>query len=55
MKELISKIIHSILTGQDYRTFVLATINKRFIDKVEELTAEILSIRKEGIIGLRNY
>ena len=48
MKELISRIIHSILTGQDYRTFVLATINKRFIDKVEELTAEIFEYKKRG-------
>jgi len=48
MKELISRIIHSILTGQDYRTFVLATINKRFIDKVEELTAEIFEYKKKG-------
>jgi len=48
MKELISKILHSILTGQDYRTFVLATINKRFIDKVEELTAEIFEYKKRG-------
>lgn len=48
MKELISKIIHSILTGQDYRTYVLATINKRFIDKVEELTAEIFEYKKCG-------
>ena len=48
MKELISNIIHSILTGQDYRTFVLATINKRFIDKVEELTAEIFEYKKRG-------
>jgi len=48
MKELISKIIYSILTGQDYRTFVLATINKRFIDKVEELTAEIFEYKKRG-------
>jgi hypothetical protein len=48
MKELISKIIHSILTGQDYRTFVLATINKRFIDKVEELTSEIFEYKKRG-------
>lgn len=48
MKELITKIIHSILTGQDYRTFVLATINKRFIDKVEELTAEIFEYKKRG-------
>lgn len=48
MKELISKIIHSILTGEDYRTYVLATINKRFIDKVEELTAEIFKYKKQG-------
>jgi len=48
MKELISKIIYSILTGQDYRIFVLATINKRFIDKVEELTAEIFEYKKRG-------
>ena len=48
MKELISRIIHSIVTGQDYRIFVLATINKRFIDKVEELTAEIFEYKKRG-------
>ena len=46
MKKVMSKIIHSILTGQDYRTYVLATINKRFIDKVEELTAEIFEYKK---------
>jgi len=48
MKKLISKIIHSILTGQDYRTYVLATINKRFIDKVQELTAEIFEYKRKG-------
>lgn len=48
MKELISKMIYSILRGQDYRTFVLATINKRFIDKVKELTAEIFEYKKRG-------
>lgn len=48
MKKLISKIIHSILTGEDYRTYVLATINKRFIDKVQELTTEIFEYKKEG-------
>ncbi|PIP12360.1 MAG: hypothetical protein COX49_06070 [bacterium (Candidatus Stahlbacteria) CG23_combo_of_CG06-09_8_20_14_all_40_9] len=48
MKELISKIIHSILTGQDYRTYVLATINKRFIDKVQELTSEIFEYKRSG-------
>jgi len=46
MKELIGKIIHSVLTGQDYRTYVLATINKRFVEKVEELTAEIFEYKK---------
>jgi len=54
MKGLISKIIHSILTGKDYRTFVLATINKRFIDKVEELTAEIFEYKKRGDNWLEN-
>jgi hypothetical protein len=48
MKKLISKIIHSILTGQDYRTYVLATINKRFIDEVQELTAEIFEYKRKG-------
>jgi len=48
MKKLISKIIHSILTGQDYRTYVLATINKRFVDKVQELTAEIFEYKRKG-------
>jgi len=48
MKELITKIIHSVLVGEDYRTYVLATINKRFIDKVEELTAEIFEYKKRG-------
>ncbi|MFH1774021.1 MAG: CfrBI family restriction endonuclease [Methanobacteriota archaeon] len=48
MKELISKIIHSILTGQDYRTYVLATINKRFIDKAQELTSEIFEYKRKG-------
>ncbi len=48
MKKLISKIIHSILTGEDYRTYVLATINKRFVDKVQELTTEIFEYKKEG-------
>ncbi|RJS73285.1 CfrBI family restriction endonuclease [Methanophagales archaeon] len=48
MKKLISKIIHSILIGQDYRTYVLATINKRFIDKAQELTSEIFEYKREG-------
>jgi len=48
MKKLISKIIYSILTSHDYRTYVLATINKRFIDKVQELTSEIFEYKREG-------
>jgi len=48
MKELISKIIYSILVGQDYRTYVLATINKRFIDKAQELTSEIFEYKQKG-------
>jgi len=48
MKKLISKIIHSILIGQDYRTYVLATINKRFIDKVQELTTDIFEYKRRG-------
>jgi hypothetical protein len=48
MKEFISKIIYSILTGQDYRTYVLATINKRFIDKAQELISEVFEYKKRG-------
>ena len=48
MKKFIIRIIHSILTGKDYRTYVLATINKRFIDKVQELTSEIFEYKREG-------
>jgi hypothetical protein len=48
MKKLIGKIVHSVLTGEDYRTYVLATINKRFIDKVQELTAEIFEYKRKG-------
>lgn len=48
MKEFISKIIYSILTGQDYRTYVLATINKRFIDKAQELISEVFEHKRRG-------
>jgi len=48
MKEFISKIIYSILTGQDYRTYVLATINKRFIDKAQELISEVFEYKQRG-------
>lgn len=48
MKKLIGNIIYSILTGEDYRIYVLATINKRFIDKVQELIAEIFQYKRLG-------
>jgi hypothetical protein len=48
MKEFISKIIYSILTGQDYRTYVLATINKRFFDKTQELISEVFEYKRRG-------
>jgi len=48
VKELISKVIYSIITGKDYRTYVLATINKRFIDKTQELISEIFEYKQKG-------
>ncbi|MGB9934195.1 CfrBI family restriction endonuclease [Thermodesulfovibrio yellowstonii] len=48
MKELIGKIVHSVLTGQDYRTYVLATINKRFLDKAQRLISEIFEYKRKG-------
>jgi len=48
MKEFISKIVYSILTGQDYRTYVLATINKRFIDKAQGLISEVFEYKRRG-------
>ena len=48
MKEFISKIIHSILTGEDYRTYVLAIINKRFLDKAQELISEVFEYKRKG-------
>lgn len=48
MKDFISEIIYSILTGQDYRTYVLATINKRFIDTAQELISEIFEYKRSG-------
>lgn len=48
MKKLLSEIIFSILSGKDYRTFVLAVINERFISKAQELIADIFSYKKSG-------
>ncbi len=48
MKEIISKIIYSVLTGKDYRVYVLAIINKRFIDKAKELISDIFEYKQRG-------
>lgn len=48
MKKLLSEIIFSILSGEDYRTFVLATINERFITRAQELIADIFTYKKAG-------
>ncbi len=48
MKKLLSEIIFSILSGKDYRTFVLATINERFITKAQELISDIFTYKKAG-------
>jgi len=46
MEKLLSKIIISILEGQDYRPFVLATINKRFIDNAYLLIEKVYHAKK---------
>lgn len=46
MEKLLSKIIVSILEGRDYRPFVLATINKRFVDNAYTLTKKVYQARK---------
>jgi hypothetical protein len=48
MQELLSKIIVSILEGKDYRPFVLATINKRFVDTAYMLLARVYQAKKEN-------
>ncbi|MBL7131578.1 MAG: CfrBI family restriction endonuclease [Candidatus Omnitrophica bacterium] len=48
MKKLLSEIIFSILSGKDYRTFVLATINERFIAKTQELISDIFAYKKKN-------
>lgn len=48
MKKILGKIIYSILKGEDYREFVLATINKRFVDTVEELMQDVFIYKLKG-------
>ena len=42
MEKYIDKIIISVLKGKDYRPYVLATINKRFVDTVYSLLKQVL-------------
>ena len=46
MERLLAKIIISILEGKDYRPFVLATINKRFIDNAYVLLEKVYNAKK---------
>lgn len=46
MEKLLSKIIISILEGKDYRPYVLATINKRFIDNAHALLERVYNAKK---------
>lgn len=46
MEKLLSKIIISILEGKDYRPYVLATINKRFIDNAHALLEKVYNAKK---------
>lgn len=46
MEKLLSKIIISILEGKDYRPYVLATINKRFIDNACNLLEKVYNAKK---------
>jgi len=48
MEKYIDKIIISVLKGKDYRPYVLATINKRFVDTVYLLLKKILEARKKN-------
>lgn len=48
MEKFLDKIIISILRGQDYREYVLATINKRFVDTVYQLLVEIVEAKKRN-------
>jgi len=48
MEKLISKIIIAILKGKDYRPFVLATINKRFVDTANEMLKKVFYAKKKN-------
>ena len=45
MEQYIQKTIVSVLKGEDYRPYVLATINGRFLDNVRSLTSQIFEFK----------
>lgn len=48
MKESIDKIIIAVLTGKDYRPYVLETINRRFLDNVQNALIKIFEARQRN-------
>ena len=48
MEQYIQKTIVSVLKGEDYRPYVLATINSRFLNNVRSLTSQIFEFKLKG-------
>ena len=48
MEKYLDKIIISVFKGKDYRPYVLATINKRFVDTIYFLLKKITDARKNN-------
>jgi len=58
MEKYIQKTIISVLKGEDYRPYVLATINNRFLENVRRLTSQVFDYKIKGsnwIDNLFNY
>jgi len=58
MEKYIQKTIISVLKGEDYRPYVLATINNRFLENVRRLTSQVFDYKIKGsnwIDNLLNY
>jgi len=49
IKALLSNIIIAILRGEDYRSYVLATINKRFLDNAHELLRKVHTAKVSAV------
>ncbi|TXT57808.1 MAG: putative type II restriction enzyme [Candidatus Thorarchaeota archaeon] len=48
MKNLVGKIVGLVLSGEDYRPEVLATISMRFLTKIQEMVSEVFLIKESG-------